>query len=179
MALHLILLFHTRWQAVFNSALRKKFVHVTDKTSDSTSIDDSVGMLLCCLIINSYETIFFINEQSSASIYKRASCELDMRCYENRIIISYSLFFSISEYHPASNIKKMFCHTANFIFVCHQDVDLIKVLWKQDVDMGFSLQDPMQPVSSRIKIKEKNHFRSVQSKTKSAVLWQTVLRPAQ
>ncbi|KAJ0169330.1 hypothetical protein K1T71_015214 [Dendrolimus kikuchii] len=26
-----------------------------------------------------------------------------------------------------------------------QDVDLIEVLWKQDVDMGFSLQDPMQP----------------------------------
>ncbi|XP_052748078.1 endoplasmic reticulum membrane sensor NFE2L1 isoform X3 [Galleria mellonella] len=27
----------------------------------------------------------------------------------------------------------------------HQDMDLIEVLWKQDVDMGFSLEDPMQP----------------------------------
>ncbi|XP_072946826.1 segmentation protein cap'n'collar-like isoform X5 [Epargyreus clarus] len=26
-----------------------------------------------------------------------------------------------------------------------QDMDLIEVLWKQDVDMGFSLEDPMQP----------------------------------
>ncbi|CAK1553257.1 unnamed protein product [Leptosia nina] len=26
-----------------------------------------------------------------------------------------------------------------------EDMDLIEVLWKQDVDMGFSLEDPMQP----------------------------------
>ncbi|KAG6463365.1 hypothetical protein O3G_MSEX013830 [Manduca sexta] len=26
-----------------------------------------------------------------------------------------------------------------------EDVDLIEVLWKQDVDMGFSLEDPIQP----------------------------------
>ncbi|CAH2217850.1 jg5694, partial [Pararge aegeria aegeria] len=32
-----------------------------------------------------------------------------------------------------------------------QDMDLIEVLWKQDVDMGFSLEDPMQPEGPQAK----------------------------